>query len=402
MATTRTAKSIPSLRAKPGHHGFGGGLYLQVTPTGTASWVFRYRRHGRLSEFGLGSESIVTLAEAATKALDARRMLLDSVDPIVARRQARQAARLADAKRITFSDAVRQHRDEVLKGRNAKTLRGWTNTLRDYAEPVLGRLAVADIDGPLVYRVLEPIWTAKPETAVRVRGRIETVLDWAAAKGYRAGPNPARLEGNLKHLLPERDQRVTHHAALPHRDIGAFMIELRKQQGTSAKALEFLILTVCRTSEVLGAKWAEIDITGRMWRIPASRMKAKAEHVVPLSDAAVRLLKALPRHGDYVFPGAKPGATLSNMSMLSVLKRMNCNSATAHGFRSTFRDWCAEHDVPDAIAEACLAHKVSDAVVAAYRRTTFDERRKRVMQQWSDYVSAAPIKADGTVVSLRG
>jgi len=377
---------------KPGFHADGRQLYLQVSPSGSKSWLFRFARHGRERWMGLGPYPDVALAEARQKAFDARRLLRDGVDPIEARRTARSAARLEEARGLTFMECAKCYIAAHEAGwRNAKHRAQWRSTLVTYAFPVLGELPVAAIDTALVMKTFEPIWQAKPETAGRLRGRIEAVLDWAAARGYRAGDNPARWRGHLDKLLPARRRlaRIKHHAALPAHDLPAFMVELRGQAGVSARALEFAILTAARTGEVIGATWSEIDMGGKTWTVPAERMKGGRTHRVPLCERAVEILRSLPLEGDHVFGGARASKPLSQMALLMMLRRMKRDDLTVHGFRSTFRDWAAEStSFPREVAEAALAHAIPDKVEAAYRRGDLFERRRQLMEAWSRYCAS--------------
>jgi integrase len=279
--------------------------------------------------------------------------------------------------------------------RNPKHASQWQATLATYAEPVIGGLSVQAVDTALVLKVLEPIWTVKPETAGRVRGRIESILDWAKVRGYRTGENPARWRGHLDKLLPARSKvrRVEHHAALPYAELPGFLVSLRQQAGIAARALEFAICTAARTGEVIGARWGEIDLLDKTWTLPATRMKAGKEHRVPLSARALAILKEMQahRHADnaFVFPGAKPGRPLSNMVFLMLLRRIGRGDVTAHGFRSTFRNWAAERtSFPAEVAEMALAHTVSDKTVAAYNRSDLFERRRRLMSAWTTFCAA--------------
>jgi integrase len=388
---------------KPGFYPDGRQLYLQVSPTGSKSWLFRFARQGRERWMGLGPYPDVSLAEARQKAFEARRLLRDRIDPIEARRTGRNAARLEEARGLTFKDCAERYIAAHEAGwRNAKHRAQWRSTLKTYALPALGELPVAAIDTALVMKVLEPIWLAKPETAGRVRGRMEAVLDWAAARNYRTGDNPARWRGHLDKLLPSRRRlaRVNHHAALAARDLPAFMVELHGQAGISARALEFAILTAGRTGEVIGATWGEIDMSGRIWTVPAERMKGGRTHRVPLCERALEILKSLPREGDHVFVGARVRKPLSQMALLMTLRRMGRAGLTVHGFRSTFRDWASEStNFSREVAEAALAHAIPDKVEAAYRRGDLFERRRQLMEAWSRYCAAAP--EAGAVVPIR-
>jgi integrase len=392
-------------RAKErGYYGDGGGLYLLVGPTGAKSWVFRFRKAGRLREMGLGPLHTISLARAREKAREAREQRLDGGDPIEAKHAARQQARLDAAKAMSFQQCAERYIASHEAGwRNPKHAAQWPSTLGTYVYPVFGSLPVQSVDVGLIMRVLEPIWTTKPETAGRVRGRIESVLDWAAARKFREGENPARWRGHLENLLPKKSKvrRVEHHAALPYAELDAFMDELHQQEGVAARALEFAIFTVGRTGEVLGAKWSEIDLRARLWTIPAERMKADREHRVPLSEPALAILAAMHevREGDFVFPGGRARRPLSNMSMLMLLRRMGRGDLTAHGFRSTFSDWCSEQtNFPAEVREMALAHAVGDKVEAAYRRGDLFEKRRQLADAWARYCTATT--GDNVVVSL--
>jgi integrase len=388
---------------KRGMYGDGFGLYLQVAEGGSKSWVLRFKINGGPRHFGLGPTHAVSLAQARIRAADARRLLLDGHDPIAARHAARAAARLANARTMTFDECAAAYIKAHRAGwKNAVHAAQWSSTLETYVSPVFGSLPAQAIDTSLVMRVIEPLWTTKPETAGRLRGRIETILDWARVRGYRTGENPARWKGHLDHLLPARSKvrKVAHHAALPYAEIGNFMIELRQIDSVPARALEWMILTATRTSETLNATWSEIDLDDAVWTIPGERMKGGKAHRVPLSDAALTLLKGMQAiiTGNYVFPGRNGNKPLSNMALLMVLRRMKRGDLTGHGFRSTFRVWCAEQtNFPSEVAEAALAHSVSDKVIAAYVRTTFFDRRRKLMEAWSTYIGQLP--AD--VVQLR-
>jgi integrase len=286
---------------------------------------------------------------------------------------------------------------------NAKHRQQWENTLATYVAPVFGTVAVGDVDVGMVMKVLEPLWSAKPETAGRVRGRIEAVLDWAKARGFREGENPARWRGHLSNLLPARAKirAVKHHAALPYADVGAFMTDLRTREGTAADALEFLILTAARTGEVIGTRWPEIDFAARMWTVPGARMKAGREHRIPLTTAAMDILERMKvEGGDFIFPGTKVGQGLSNMALLKVLERMGRGDLTAHGFRATFKTWASERtNFPRELVEAALAHVLDDKTEAAYHRGDMLEKRRRLMDAWAEF--CAKRTSAGTVLNLR-
>lgn len=389
--------------AKPGRYGDGHGLWLQVSPSGTKAWLFRYQRHGRARQMGLGPVHTISLAEARQKALDCRKLLLDGSDPIDARCERVASTKVEAARGVSFkSCAERFIAGHEASWKNKVHRAQWKSTLQSYCYPVFGDLPVAAVDTGLVLKVLEPIWTEKPETAGRVRGRIETVVDWATARGYRQGDNPARWRGHLDKLLPARRKvaRVKHHAALPYRDLPAFMADLRAREGTSARALEFAVLTAARTGETIGAKGSEFDFDEKAWTLPGERMKAGREHRVPLSDRAFAILEGLPREGEFVFVGAKAGKALSNMAMLELMKGMR-PGFVPHGFRSTFRDWAAETTAyPNEVVEMALAHAIESKVEAAYRRGDLFEKRRRLMADWARYCAAT--RAAGAVVPMRG
>jgi integrase len=379
-------KALDIKRAtRPGLYHDGGGLYLQVSRNGSKSWTFRYGAQGR-RYVGLGATHTVALTEARERARRCRQLLLDGIDPIDDKRTRQAAARLEAARAITFNDAARQYIASHKRGwKNPKSESQWTSTLAMYADPVIGKLPVASIDTGLVLRCVEPIWADKTETATRVRARIEAILDWAQVHGYRTGDNPARWRGCLEHLLPAKSKvtPVEHYRAVPYAELADFIIELHQRDGVTAEALEFLILTAARSAEVLGAEWSEFDLPGRVWVIPASRMKGGKEHRVPLSDRAVAIVKAQPRNDERVFP-------LTQSAMLQLLRwRMN-RTETPHGFRSSFRDWAAETtDYPNHVVEKALAHTVSDKVEAAYRRGDLFDKRRALMNDWAAFCASA-------------
>jgi integrase len=404
-ASNRLTAIAVARTTKPGFYADGHSLYLRIGPTGSKSWVFRYRLAGRLHDMGLGPLHTVSLADARSKALDLRRQRLDGTDPLTVKREAAAKARVVDAKAMTFKAAAETYIAAHQAGwRNAKHRAQWPSTLETYAYPTFGALPVQAIDTGLVMKILEPIWTTKPETASRVRGRIESVLDWAAARDYRQGENPARWRGHLENLLPQKSKiaRVEHHAALPYTEIADFMTGLRQQGGVAARALELAILTAARTGEVIGARWGEFNLAERLWIVSGERMKASREHRVPLSDAALAIVErmAKSRVGEAVFPGAK-AAALSDAAMTMLLRRMGRGEITVHGFRSTFSDWCAERtNFPTEVREMALAHAVGDKVEAAYRRGDLFAKRRQLMQAWAKFCAAAPV-ATGEVVPLR-
>ncbi len=407
MGKLNTAKL--RMLTKPGTYGDGAGLYLQVRGPERRSWLFRFKAAGRGHLMGLGVFPEVSLAEARDAAATARKQVRQGVNPIDQRRATR-AAVAASAGLNTFAEVADAYiAAHAASWRNAKHRQQWRNTLDTYARPVLGNLGVAVVDTGAVMRVLEPIWREKPETASRLRGRIESVLDYATARGWRTGDNPARWRGHMDNLLPSRAKlaRVEHHAALPWREIGSFMAALAKQEGVAALALRFAILTAARTGEVIGARWSEVDIAVGVWTVPAERMKAGREHRVPLSDATLGLLRGVAKlrtdskaADGFVFPGGKAGKTLSSMALLMLLRRMERSDLTAHGFRSTFRDWCAEAtNYPREVAEAALAHTLRDKTEAAYQRGDVMEKRRRLMAEWAAF--CARPAAVGEVVPLR-
>jgi integrase len=384
--------------AKPGRHGDGRGLYLVVSKTGARKWVFRFTFDGRVTEMGLGNAA-VSLASAREKAAEARKLVAGGANPIEARREAERIA----AGKPTFGQCA----DALLvakspEWRNDKHRAQWAMTLAEYARP-LRALPVDEIDTEAVLGVLQPLWQAKPETASRLRGRIETVLDAARAKGHiaRNEANPARWRGHLDKLLPKR-QKLTrgHHAAMAFDDVPEFIAKLRERPAVAAIALEFLILTAARSGEVLGARWAEMDMVAKVWTVPAARMKAGCEHRVPLSGRALAILDeaANGRTGEFVFPGQRSDKPLSGMAMKMLLRRMKAAGVTVHGFRSAFRDWCGEAtSFPREIAEAALAHVAGDATERAYRRGDALEKRRKVMEAWAAYCEP---KAGSNVVPI--
>jgi integrase len=400
--------------AKPGRYGDGAGLYLLVRGPEARFWLFRYTRGGKMREMGLGpaiGAAGVSLADARVKARKLHDMVREGFDPLLERETAREAeaeqAKMAEVKRMTFHDVADAYiAAHEASWRNAKHRQQWSNTLDTYAHRTLGDLPVGDVDTGAVMKVLEPIWREKTETASRLRGRIESVLDYAKARGWRDGENPARWRGHVANMLPKRSkvQPVEHHAALPWREIGAFMAGLENQDGLGALALRFTILTAARTSEAIEARWSEIDMAAGVWTVPASRMKAAREHRVPLSDAVLAVLKAAvplrdDARGGWVFPGARAGRPLSNMVFLMLLRRMERGDLTAHGFRSCFRDWAAETGQPADVAEAALAHTLGNKVQAAYQRGDLLERRQKLMESWAAFCERPQMDAE--IVPLR-
>jgi integrase len=384
--TNRLAARAVTTTTKPGLHADGGGLYLQVTKAGAKSWIYRFALNKRTRDMGLGPLQTVSLADARDLAGRARALTASGIDPIV-ERDDRLAADAAAVRHGTSFGACAEEYIRLKQDgwKNAKHRQQWPNTLKTYVYPVIGDKHVRDVSKRDIVDILEPIWTEKPETARRVRSRIEIVIDMAIAADLRESENPARL-GVLKFLLPSQASKSAHHPALPYDQISGFVADLRKQEGIAALALEFIILTATRTSETLNARWSEID--NGIWTISGDRMKSGREHRVPLSDRAVKLLETLPRMrgNDHVFPGQKAKRPLSNMACLVLLKRMARDDLTVHGFRSTFRDWCAEQtDCPRDVAEMALAHSIGNKVEAAYRRGDLFEKRRGLMEAWADY-----------------
>jgi integrase len=395
----RAVRNAKLRNAKPGMLADGKGLYLQVRETSTEgvlskTWIYRYAAlGGRERYMGLGSYPDISLTAARARAAEARRLREQQVDPIEHRDNQRAALKRAQAeekvKLVTFDECrdayIASHR---AGWRNIKHASQWTNTLEIYVTPVFGKLPVQVIDTGLVCKVLEQIWTTKPETATRVRGRIESILDWAKVREFRRGENPARWRGHLAQVLPPRSKvrKVKHHAALPYAEVAGFMHSLRNREGIAARALEFTILTAARTGEVLGAQRCEIDLISKVWSVPGERMKAGRGHRVPLSNQAVVLIKQLleSHDGEHVFAGDRR-PTLSNMAMDMLLRRMNCD-ATVHGFRSSFRTWAAERTTfAREVVEAALAHVAGDETERAYQRGDLFEKRRRLMTAWADY-----------------
>lgn len=409
----KKAKELSALAvgrlSKPGRWSVGGvdGLALQVTENGSRSWTLRMSVAGRRREMGLGSYPSVTLAGAREAARVHRSVVSNGADPVAQRHAAISAAAADRAAQKTFKDCAAAYiAAHEASWKSAKHGQQWANTLSTYAEPVIGKLLVRDVATAHILEILEPIWSTKTETASRVRNRIELVWDWAKARGYCTGDNPARWKGHLDATLPKTTKvaKVTHHEAVPVSDAGAFMAKLRQQEGMGARALEFAVLTAARSGEVRLATWGEIDLDAALWTVPAHRMKAKREHRVPLSAPAVKLLKALDR-GDpdaLVFPGAKKGQPLSDMSLTAAIRRMKVD-AVPHGFRSTFKDWASERTAyPPEVSEMALAHVVGDKVEAAYRRGDLFEKRVRIMRDWSTFLDKVEAKRTASASSQGG
>ena len=395
---------------KPGLHTVGGvtGLKLQVTASGARSWILRATIAGKVRDIGLGSCSNITLKQARELAREMHQQIQQGNDPVHERRQKRSKLASERAKVKSFDQCAEEYISlQESKWKGPKQAAQWRASLRDYASPFIGRLSIADIDTSHIVDVLQPIWVTKTETATRVRGRIERILSFATTSGYRKGDNPARLSGHLDNLLPKASmvKQKNHHAALPYHDIGRFMVDLKTRNTTASRALAFIIFTASRSGEVRGAKWTEINFNATQWTIPASRMKAKREHVVPLSKEALAILKNQKAEGidsEYVFPGAR-GGEMSDMTISKLVKSMHKKAserglsgyvdsmqgnkiATPHGFRSTFRDWAGEQtNFQRDVIEHALAHQLKDKAEAAYQRKTSIPKRIKLMQAWADY-----------------
>src|SRR6056297_3512905 len=404
--------------AKPGRHADGDGLYLLVKPTGARSWVYRFMLEGKSRDVGLSRcpEAVellrktggddLTLAQARDVAAIYRMKVRAGIDPLAERQEVadkaaaeRQARRLASVTFKAVADAFIEAKED--SWRNAKHRQQWRNTLSTYVYPEVGEMPVSDIDTPHVLQILEPIWKSKPETASRVRGRIEAILDAAKVRGYRTGDNPARWRGHLAQLLPARAKLSRgHHKAVPYSALPDLIGQLQARSAVAALALEFTVLTAARTGEVIGATWSEVDMDAATWTLPAARMKAGREHRVPLSDRAVDILKQTKKLDcAYLFPGQR-GAQMSGMAMSMLLRRMGVD-ATVHGFRSSFRDWAAEcTGYPHEVCEMALAHTVGNKVEAAYRRGDLFEKRRRLMVDWAAFC-AGELAVIGDVVPLR-
>lgn len=403
------ALAVSNIRDR-GIHFVGGvrGLALNVTKYGSRSWVLRYQVGGKRRDKGLGSYPSVTLAEAKELARAARAKLAMGIDPIEDGRALRSKLLAEQATAVTFDEAARKYMEAHEQSwKNAKHAQQWRNTIETYASPVMGKMLIREIGLPQVLRVLEPIWQTKTETASRLRGRMDTVFDWAIARGYRTELSPARWKGLLDKLLPapSKVSKTDHHRALPYAALPAFMQELRKQEGMGSIALQFLILTACRSGEVRGARWSEFDLESGIWTIPAERMKAGKEHRVALSSAARSIIEhqRSMSFSEFVFPSpnrsrSNPGeaAMLSDMTLSAVLRRMKVD-AVPHGFRSTFRDWCAEQtEYAHEVAEMALAHAVSNKVEAAYRRGDLLKKRHLLMEDWAAYALGKPANSGGS------
>jgi integrase len=384
--------------AKPGRHCDGGGLWLQVGQTGGRSWLLRYQRHGKAHWMGLGSADLVGLAEARERARLERVRLLDGADPLQARRERHAEQRRAEASAITFREAAKAVIEAREADWNAEHARQWRASIAE-VDAAIGSIPVGAIDTALVLKAVEPIWRRAQTTGDRTRQRIEVVLDWATARGARTGDNPARWKNHLEHLLKD-DHKVVHHEAMPYTAVAGFMGELRARPGITARALEFLVLCASRSGEVLGARWAEIDLQAKTWTIPASRMKADKDHVVPLVPAALKILAGQPR-GEYIFPAPSTSGLMERHALADLMKKVMGRSETVHGFRSTFSDWAADNTAyPQEVREQCLAHAIPNKVEAAYRRGALLDKRRRLMGEWAVFITTPAVTAGATVTSI--
>jgi integrase len=389
------ATALPHLRG-PARYSDGAGLWLQISKTGAKSWLFQYAWNGRTRQMGLGSSNTISLAEARSLAGEARKAVLAGTDPIEARRERRKQQFAETNEAATFRKVAEQYVAQRKAGwKNRKHAAQWSSTLENFAYPVIGNLPVSRIQRAHILQILEPIWEAKPETAARLRARIENILDAAKARDLRTGDNPAAWRGQLGAILPHRKaiKQVKHHPALPFDEIPSFMTALRKRTSLAAKALEFTILTAARTNEVIGARWGEFDFDAKLWIIPGSRMKSGREHRLPLSKRALELLANIPREqgNPFVFIGGAGASHISNMAMLKLLKELR-PALTVHGFRSTFRDWTSEQtSYPRDVAEMALAHTIQDKSEAAYRRGDLLLKRRRLMDDWAAFCLKTPV-----------
>lgn len=391
--------------SKPGLHAVGGvpGLMLQVSPAGTRSWIYRARVGKYRREIGLGGFPSTTLAQARIKAAEQKNLIANGIDPIAEKKRLKSLLIASQGNAITFDEAAdKVHAKKAREFRNEKYAAQWISAMRTYASPVIGKMHPADIELSHIVKILEPIWLTKTDTAKKLRGNIEAVIAWTIVSGFRKGENPARWKGHLDAILPAPGKvaKVQHYKAMPMDDMASFMVDLRQVEGLSARALEFTILTAARSGEVRGATWDEIDLQRKVWIIPAERMKAGKEHRVPLSDAAIKLLEALPRFEgtNLVFPSPRSGKPLSDMSLSAVTRRMGVD-VVPHGFRSTFRDWTAERtNYPHEVAEMALAHMIQSKTERAYRRDDLFPKRALMMQDWANFINTP--KQPAEVVSI--
>lgn len=398
------AKAAPRAAGKAVRKHYANGLYLQTGEKGSASWLLRYQRDGKEHWMGLGPKSVFSLKEAKARARAAQQQIYDGVDPLEHKRKARAKEALDKSRSITFADAAQQYYiGHEKKWTSHKSRQAFRNTLEQYAYPVIGKWPVADVDTAAVLRIIEPIWAEKNQTASRIRGRIEAVLDWSTVRGFRTGDNPARWE-TLGKVLPSSGEiaPVKHHPALPYGELPAFVEQLSQHQGIGPKALEFIILTACRTSEVLKARWSEFDIEKEIWTIPGPRMKRRKIHRVPLTSRMVALLKALPRESNdgLVFVGSKGNAVIGKMTLPQLVDAMG-HDTTIHGMRASFKSWASEQtSYPNEVIEFSLAHVVGSAAEQAYQRSDILEKRRSLMEAWSAFVGT-PRKTGNNVTSIR-
>lgn len=401
-----SAKKVESLK-RIGYHADGGNLYLRVVSPTTKSWMFRFTFDGKRRDMSIGPYPEITLEKAREDAIELRRLVKSGIDPIE-QRKAEQAAKRAERNNaVTFAHCAEQYIESHRHGwKNVKHAQQWTNTLAQYAYPVLGETLIRDVDTALIMRVLQPIWLTKNETAGRLRGRLENILDWAAVQGFRAIENPARWKGHLDNLLaaPGKVQKTNHFKALPYSEINPLIKALRENGSISAKALEFLILTAARTGEVIGAQWNEIDVDNQLWIVPAERMKAKREHRIPLSSRASEIVKEMQslRTNNAIFPGRSKGGFLSNAAMDKLLQQTLGIDATVHGMRSAFRDWASEEtSYPHEICEMALAHTIRNQAEAAYRRGDLMRKRRNLMEDWLLFCETTKDAKSSDIVPIR-
>jgi len=392
---------------KPGRHTVGviPGLMLVVKDSGSKSWILRTVVGNKRRNIGLGGYPEISLARAREKARDARELISRGIDPVEQRKAVRMALLASQNGRMTFKEAAHKcHEKKVPEFRNPKHAKQWIRSVEKYAFPYIGNIAVEDVALSHILEILEPIWMDKTETATRLRQRLEQILNWATISGYRKADNPARWKGHLDAIFPAptKIKKVNHMRALPWKDIGAFMVKLKRREGMGARALEFIILTACRSGELRFAVWDEIDLDNKVWTIPGDRMKAGKEHKIPLVADAIKLLRNLPRFegSQYIFTAPR-GGSLSDMTISAVCKRMKVD-AVPHGFRSTFRDWAAEStNFPREVAEQALAHTIESAVEAAYRRGDLFRKRRGLMEAWAGFINR-PVATGDNVVSFPG
>jgi integrase len=405
-----SAKRVQRLKGEGRYHDADvPGLYLQISASGARSWLLRFELLGKERMMGLGSAAYFSLAQARERAREARRQLADGKDPLVAKRADKAAAKIAADRRLTFREAAQHYyRQHLPSWRSIAHAKQWARSLEVFADPIIGSMDIADVATPDVLRVIEPLWQERTVTGDRVRNRIESVIAWATVRGYRPpGANPAAWRNHLDQVLPavKKVAKPMHHAALAYAEVPAFMATLRLQKGVAARALELTVLTAARAGEVLGAKWDEIDLGGKVWTVPGSRMKSGREHRVPLVPAAIELLRNVAREDDnpFVFIGHKAGAGLSGMALFRLLGRMGRGDITTHGFRSAFSDWAHETTAhSNHTIEISLAHAVGNEVEKAYRRGDMFKKRVRLMTDWAKFATSKPVAKADNVVPIRG